>query len=159
MKFSQLGTLVGEHFKQGKGAFLNTSYGGLFSPSWAEVKGVNATARITPNGISFIVDEASSNTRVMLLIPSELFSNNTNYRILSSSNYQLSKISVGEATNFNDTSTYKVYRDGNGLVPDGSDDFALTEITKEYVCVYFYASNAPVGTQININQLSIIKID
>ena len=158
-KFSQLGTLVGEHFKQGKGAFLNSAaYGGLFNPSWVSVRGINAVAQVIPSGVGFTVDEVNANTRAMILIPSELFSVNSNYRLLYSSDYLISKVCIGEATNFNDTATYKAYMDGNGHIADGVDDFTVTEITKPYVCIYFYASNAPVGTRININQLSIVKL-
>jgi hypothetical protein len=157
-KFSQLGTLVGEHFKQGKSAVLNSTYGGLFNPSWAEIYSVNGVSQLLPNGVSLKVNALGDNTRLVLLIPSKLFSVGDKYRLSYSSDHQISRLTVGEANNYGDTASYKEYYDVLAINLDNSEEFTVTKITKPYICIFMYVNNPPIGTTVNVTQINITKV-
>lgn len=156
MKFSQITTRYGNRYKQRVGAILHNAVNIFNTSSVFSISGVNGTITImNSTDIKFTTNGELSNTRVMVLIPKEKFVENKSYTLSFTTDFDLSTITIGTATNANDTTSYTKYLDYRDKPVPQIHRFTIDTIDKDNVCIYFYFSYAPANKTINIKNITI----
>ena len=103
------------------------------------------------NGYKAICNrESGSAHRIDILIPMSLFEEGKTYTI-SSNVVNVSNIAVGESEILSDTTSFSKF----GIYRPDSATFIISNVTKPYLNLYFYAEEYEIGDVIEITNLQI----
>lgn len=113
-----------------------------------------ATREKITNGYKMTATSTSSAQRCQLIIPMEILTVGKKYTLSYKSDFNPTKIRVGDASGIDDTTGYDKYGSFNN-VTTGKITFTLTEKSKKYLIFALYNANAQTGDTYSIWNIQV----